>query len=145
MYVSGVSFYCRCILKGFNCRFFVFLFKTNVPRASFRHKHQQLLENRFLEFFPFWFYRFNVTIFIFKDNLKKMWFFLSDSYKIEVMITSLIEMLELPNFDQITTSNIWFKSRDKNFLVTSLKLLPFLLKKIFDPLMHNVPKWSDTR
>ena len=27
-------------------------------------------------------------------------------YKLEVMITSLIEMLELPNFDQVTTSAI---------------------------------------
>ena len=35
------------------------------------------------------------------------------------MITSLIEMLELPNFDHMTTSTIKFKSRDKNLLVTS--------------------------
>ena len=32
--------------------------------------------------------------------------FLSNPYKIEVMITSLIEMLELPNLDQMTRSAI---------------------------------------
>ena len=29
------------------------------------------------------------------------------------MITSLIEMLELPNFGHMTTSTIYFESRDK--------------------------------
>ena len=36
------------------------------------------------------------------------------------MITSLIEMLELPNFDHITKSTILFEARDKNLLLTSL-------------------------
>ena len=35
------------------------------------------------------------------------------------MITSLKEMLELPNFGRITTSTIQFESRDKKLLVTS--------------------------
>ena len=35
------------------------------------------------------------------------------------MITSLIEMLELPNFGHMTTSNKSFKSRDKILLVPS--------------------------
>ena len=35
------------------------------------------------------------------------------------MITSLIEMLELQNFDQMTTSTILFESRDKTMFVTS--------------------------
>ena len=34
------------------------------------------------------------------------------------MITSLTEMLYLPNFDQMTTSTIQFESRDKILLVT---------------------------
>ena len=40
-------------------------------------------------------------------------------YKIEVMITSLTEMLELPNFGNMTTSTIEFESHDKILLVTS--------------------------
>ena len=39
-----------------------------------------------------------------KSSLKKNWFFWSNPYKIEVMITPLIEMLELPNFDYMNTS-----------------------------------------
>ena len=35
------------------------------------------------------------------------------------MITSLIVMLELPNFGQMTTFTIWFESRDKILLATS--------------------------
>ena len=34
-------------------------------------------------------------------------------------MTSLIEILELPNFGHMTTSIIWFESRDKILLVTS--------------------------
>ena len=41
-------------------------------------------------------------------------------YKIEVMITSLVEMLELRNFGRMTTSTIQFESRDKILWVTSL-------------------------
>ena len=50
---------------------------------------------------------------------QKHGFFWSNSYKINVMITSLIEMLELPNFDHKTTPTIWFDSRDNIVLVTS--------------------------
>ena len=45
--------------------------------------------------------------------------FLVKSYKIEVMITSLIDMLDLPNFGHMTASTIYFESRDKILLVTS--------------------------
>ena len=38
-----------------------------------------------------------------KATPQKKWFFWSNSYKIEVMITSLTEMLELPNFGHMTT------------------------------------------
>ena len=38
--------------------------------------------------------------------LQKNWFFWSNPYKIEVMITSLIEMLELPNFGHMATCTI---------------------------------------
>ena len=41
----------------------------------------------------------------------------TEFYKIEV--SSLIEMLELLNFGHVTTSTIWFGSRDKILLVTS--------------------------
>ena len=34
------------------------------------------------------------------------WFFWSNPYKIEVMITSLIQILELPNFGRVTTSTV---------------------------------------
>ena len=37
---------------------------------------------------------------------QKAWFFWSTPYKIEVMITSLIEILELPNFGHIATCTI---------------------------------------
>ena len=36
------------------------------------------------------------------------------------MITSFIEMLELPNFGHLTATTILFESRDKILLVTSL-------------------------
>ena len=36
----------------------------------------------------------------------KKWSFWSNPNKIKVMIASLIEMLELPNFDHMTTSAI---------------------------------------
>ena len=39
-----------------------------------------------------------------QDHSSKKWFFWSNPYKIEVMIASLIEMLELPNFGHIITS-----------------------------------------
>ena len=38
-----------------------------------------------------------------KTTLEKTWFFWSNPYEFEVMIISLIEMLELPNFDHMTT------------------------------------------
>ena len=41
-----------------------------------------------------------------QDHPSKKWFFWSNPYKIEVMITFLIEMLQLPNFGQMTTSII---------------------------------------
>ena len=57
-----------------------------------------------------------------QDQTSKKWFFWSYPYKIEVMIimiTSLIEMLELPNFGHMTTSTIQFDSLDKILLVAS--------------------------
>ena len=38
--------------------------------------------------------------------ISKMLFFLLNLYKIEVVITCLIDMLELPNFDHMTKSTI---------------------------------------
>ena len=43
----------------------------------------------------------------------------SNLYKIEVMITSLIEMLELPNFGHMITPTKQFEPRGKIPLVTS--------------------------
>ena len=54
-----------------------------------------------------------------KTTPQKKWFFYSDPYKIEVTITSLIEMLELPNFGHMTTPTIQFDSRNKISLVSS--------------------------
>ena len=41
-----------------------------------------------------------------QDPPSKKWFFRSNPYKIEVMITFLIEMPQLPNFGHMTTSII---------------------------------------
>ena len=38
-------------------------------------------------------------------------------FRFQVMITFLIEMLELPNFDHMTTSRKYFESDDKIWLV----------------------------
>ena len=54
-----------------------------------------------------------------KTTPQKKWFFWSNPYKMEVMITSLIEILQLPNLGHMLTSTIWFESRDKTLLVTS--------------------------
>ena len=54
-----------------------------------------------------------------KTTPQKKQFFWSDPYKIEVMIISLTEMLELTNFGCRTTSTIWFESLDEIFLATS--------------------------
>ena len=40
-------------------------------------------------------------------------------YQIEVMITSLIDVLQLPNFVHITASTIKLESRDKILVLTS--------------------------
>ena len=47
-----------------------------------------------------------------KTTPQKKYFFWSNPYKIKVMITSLMEMQELPNF-HLNTSTILFESRDK--------------------------------
>ena len=52
-----------------------------------------------------------------QDHPSKKAVFWPNPYKIEIMITSLIEMLELPNFGHMTTSTILFQSRDKILLV----------------------------
>ena len=51
---------------------------------------------------------------------QKNCFFWTNPYEIEVMITSLIEMLQLPNFDHMTTTAIWFESSDKILVVTPI-------------------------
>ena len=47
------------------------------------------------------------------------WFFWSNPYKIEVMVTSLIELLVLSDFHHMTTSTIQFEPCNKILLVTS--------------------------
>ena len=54
-----------------------------------------------------------------RPSLKKKCFFWSNSYKIEVIITSLIEMLDLSDFGHMTTSAIQNESCDKVLLVIS--------------------------
>ena len=49
--------------------------------------------------------------------LLKRLIFWSKPYKTEVMITSLMEMVESPNFGRMTTSTMYFESLDKTFLV----------------------------
>ena len=41
-----------------------------------------------------------------QDHPSKKWFFSSNPYKIEVVIASLIEMLQLPNLGHMNTSTI---------------------------------------
>ena len=53
------------------------------------------------------------------NTTPKKWFFWSNPYKVEVMITSLIEMLKLPKIGNMTTSTILFESCEKILLVTS--------------------------
>ena len=43
----------------------------------------------------------------------------SNSYKIKVMVTSPIVMIELSNFGHTTAFKIWFQSRDNSLLVVS--------------------------
>ena len=54
-----------------------------------------------------------------QDPPQKKRFFWSNPYNTDVMITSLIEILELPNFGHMTASTIKFESRDNILLVTS--------------------------
>ena len=44
-----------------------------------------------------------------KTASQKKCFFRSNPYEIEVMVTSVIEMLELPNFGHMATSTIQFE------------------------------------
>ena len=53
-----------------------------------------------------------------QDHSSKKRFFWLNSYKIKVVITSIIQMLELPNFGHMNTSTIKFESPDKNLLLT---------------------------
>ena len=56
-----------------------------------------------------------------KGHVSKKVVFWSNVYKTEmIMITSLIEVLELPNFDHMTTSKIYFESYN-NFLLMTLQ------------------------
>ena len=54
-----------------------------------------------------------------KTTSQKKRYFWSNPYKIEVVITSFIEMLQLPNFGHMNESTIKFESREKILLVTS--------------------------
>ena len=54
-----------------------------------------------------------------QTTLQKKLFFWSNPYKIEVIITSLIERLELQNFGHMPKSTIQFEPRDKILFVTS--------------------------
>ena len=49
----------------------------------------------------------------------KNWFFWWNPYKIDVMITSVINLQELPSFGHMTTHTTEFESCDKTLLVTS--------------------------
>ena len=54
-----------------------------------------------------------------QDHPAKKRFFWSNLYKIKVMITSLTEIPELPNFGQMTKFTLLFESRDNILLVMS--------------------------
>ena len=54
-----------------------------------------------------------------QEHPSKNWFFWSNPYKLEIIITSLIEMPELPNFDHMTKYTVQFESGHEIFLETS--------------------------
>ena len=54
-----------------------------------------------------------------RTTTQKKQFFWSNPYKLEVVITSLIKMLEWPNFGHMNKSTILIESRDEIILVTS--------------------------
>ena len=54
-----------------------------------------------------------------KTTSQRKRYFWWNPYKIEVVITSFIEMLQLPNFGHMNASTIKFESREKILLVTS--------------------------
>ena len=64
--------------------------------------HKELLNPAFFNNF---FISFSLSTWT-KSTPQKNWSFWLNPYKIEVMITSLIEMLELANFGHMTTSKI---------------------------------------
>ena len=86
--------------KGPSCQLFI-VTSTNVGISS-------------QKFLTFSFYPFTTLVYNFqfissatsKTTPQEKWFFLSNPYKIEVMITSPIEMLELPNYDHMTTYSL---------------------------------------
>ena len=62
-----------------------------------RHLHK--ISKRYLEPVPnYWTWT--------KSTSQNIWFFLWNPYKIQVMITSVIKMLQLPNFGHMATSTI---------------------------------------
>ena len=63
---------------------------------------------------------------------KKKRFLWSNPYKIKVMITSLIVVLDLPNFGHMSTFTKWFESRHKILLVAPLaEILTFISKCLY--------------
>ena len=73
-------------------------------------------------------------------------FFWLNPYKIKVMLTSLIVMLELPNFRRMTTFTIWFESRDKILLVaswTEIMTSQPLYQNVLTLRRHTVANFAD--
>ena len=60
-----------------------------------------------------------------------MWFFRSNPNKIDVMITSLIKVLELPNFGHMITYTIQVESFDKILFVTLWTVKNYDVKNLY--------------
>ena len=87
------------LIKKSMCFISAILFKVRIERSSYQYFSLQFLQykTQIIELKP-------------RPALKYRVFFWSNLYKIKVMITSDIEMLEVPNFGHMTTSTIkfWF-------------------------------------
>ena len=69
--VLAVNYYCTCIFNGSNCRFSHLLFGKYFKNSYLDTSISNYLQTKFLEFFLYWFYMFNLYTFIFQRLIWK--------------------------------------------------------------------------
>ena len=138
----------RCLIRvlTLNCYFLLDLFLhgsgSSVDKLlQYQQRYHKLLGQKFAAFINkygfepwkvvcwnglgefrkiFWYWPRNSCFSAFTDSTpQKNCFFWSNPYKIEVMITSVIEILEFPNFGGMITHTTLFDSCNEIWLVTS--------------------------